>query len=192
MFKVSGVNQTTMCRKWICLKQCVMHFSVNLLELEPHFKLLIFLLFTSLLPYWRITSQQQPSKEATTIRDELTGLSEIRIRICFQTVLHLDRSSRAVRVFSRLRDYIAEKGLDAPISVEDWQKEFLAAEEEAGHPFPLNTNWDHCAGSSTQYRGYTCGLWTTFHALTVSAFKNWQAKTNGTFRKLIVKQNFYR
>lgn len=97
----------------------------------------------------------------------------------FQTVLHLDRSSRAVRVFSRLRDFIAEKGLEAPISVEDWQKEFLAAEEEAGHPFPLNTNWEHCAGSSTQYRGYTCGLWTTFHALTVSAFKNWQNKTNG-------------
>ncbi|CCD61191.1 Sulfhydryl oxidase [Caenorhabditis elegans] len=94
------------------------------------------------------------------------------------TVLHLDRSSRAVRVFSRLRDFIAEKGLEAPISVEDWQKEFLAAEEEAGHPFPLNTNWEHCAGSSTQYRGYTCGLWTTFHALTVSAFKNWQNKTN--------------
>ncbi|CAB3399739.1 unnamed protein product [Caenorhabditis bovis] len=91
---------------------------------------------------------------------------------------HLDRSSRAVKVFSRLRDFIADKGFDATIHIDEWQHEFLEAEEEAGHPFPLNADWDHCAGSSTQFRGYTCGLWTTFHALTVSAYKHWLAKTS--------------
>ncbi|CAD6187199.1 unnamed protein product [Caenorhabditis auriculariae] len=97
---------------------------------------------------------------------------------------YLDRSSRAVRVFSRLRDYLADKGLDAVIQIEEWQKEFLAAEEAAGNPFPLNAEWQHCAGSSTQFRGYTCGLWTTFHALTVSAYNNWVTNSSETAHPL--------
>ncbi|VDN00088.1 unnamed protein product, partial [Onchocerca ochengi] len=44
--------------------------------------------------------------------------------------------------------------------------------EESNYPFPINAEWEHCAGSSPQFRGYTCALWTTFHALTVQAYKN--------------------
>ncbi|VDL72219.1 unnamed protein product, partial [Nippostrongylus brasiliensis] len=44
--------------------------------------------------------------------------------------------------------------------------------EAAGNPFAVNTDWDHCRGSSGQFRGYTCGLWITFHTLTVSAYKH--------------------
>lgn len=29
--------------------------------------------------------------------------------------------------------------------------------------------WNYCRGSSPQYRGYTCGLWTVFHCLSVGA-----------------------
>jgi len=29
--------------------------------------------------------------------------------------------------------------------------------------------WTGCAGSQSNYRGYTCGLWNLFHTLTVSA-----------------------
>ncbi|VDP03929.1 unnamed protein product [Heligmosomoides polygyrus] len=83
----------------------------------------------------------------------------------------LDRSTRAVKVFNRLRDFIESRGLNSSISTDDWQKEFVAAEEAAGSPFAVNSDWDHCRGSSSQYRGYTCGLWVTFHALTVSAYK---------------------
>ncbi|KJH40774.1 Erv1 / Alr family protein [Dictyocaulus viviparus] len=43
--------------------------------------------------------------------------------------------------------------------------------EAAGNPFATNSDWDHCRGSTGQYRGYTCGLWIAFHALTVSASK---------------------
>ncbi|CAI5455471.1 unnamed protein product [Caenorhabditis angaria] len=89
------------------------------------------------------------------------------------TLVHLDRSSRAVRVFSRLRDFLADHGLDNELSIADWQKAFVDAETEAGNPFPLNTPWDHCAGSSHEFRGYTCGLWTTFHTLTVNAYRNY-------------------
>ncbi|KAK6033329.1 thioredoxin [Ostertagia ostertagi] len=83
----------------------------------------------------------------------------------------LDRSTRAVKVFARLRDFIENRGLDSAIPTDDWQKEFIAAEEAAGNPFAVNSDWDHCRGSSGQFRGYTCGLWVALHALTVSAYK---------------------
>ncbi|VDM75223.1 unnamed protein product [Strongylus vulgaris] len=83
----------------------------------------------------------------------------------------LDRSTRAVKVFARLRDYLENRGLDSTITPEEWQREFIAAEESAGNPFTINSDWEHCKGSSGQYRGYTCGLWVTFHTLTVSAYK---------------------
>ncbi|VDN21392.1 unnamed protein product [Gongylonema pulchrum] len=44
-------------------------------------------------------------------------------------------------------------------------------QEAYGNPFPTQADWEHCAGSNPQFRGYTCGLWTTFHALTVQAYK---------------------
>lgn len=34
----------------------------------------------------------------------------------------------------------------------------------------MNSSWQHCKGSSPEFRGYTCGLWTTFHAVTVYAY----------------------
>lgn len=34
----------------------------------------------------------------------------------------------------------------------------------------MNASWEHCKGTAPGYRGYTCGLWTTFHAITVNAF----------------------
>ncbi|CAJ0924411.1 unnamed protein product, partial [Mesorhabditis belari] len=83
----------------------------------------------------------------------------------------LDRSTRAVRVFMRLREFLEKRGLDKSIPVEDWQKEFLDAESDSGSPFPTTAEWDHCKGSTPQYRGYTCGLWTTFHTISVTAYR---------------------
>lgn len=45
-------------------------------------------------------------------------------------------------------------------------------QNESNNPFPIDDGWDHCAGSNSKFRGYTCALWITFHALTVSAYKN--------------------
>ncbi|VDL70238.1 unnamed protein product [Nippostrongylus brasiliensis] len=43
----------------------------------------------------------------------------------------LDRSTRAVKVFTHLREFIENRGLDASISSDDWQKEFITAEVSA-------------------------------------------------------------
>ena len=31
--------------------------------------------------------------------------------------------------------------------------------------------YQHCSGSTPQFRGYPCGLWLIFHTLTVSQYK---------------------
>lgn len=33
---------------------------------------------------------------------------------------------------------------------------------------PKKTEWRHCLGSESKYRGYPCSLWTLFHVLTVN------------------------
>lgn len=84
----------------------------------------------------------------------------------------LNASGRARVVFTHMRDFIEQHGLDQPLSIEDWQAEFVRAEEDQSHPFPVTPDWEHCKGSEPQFRGYTCALWTAFHALTVWAYRN--------------------
>uniref|UniRef100_A0A914RKM8 Sulfhydryl oxidase n=1 Tax=Parascaris equorum TaxID=6256 RepID=A0A914RKM8_PAREQ len=82
----------------------------------------------------------------------------------------LRQSELAIRVFEHMREFLKNRGLNNSISVEEYQDEFLRAEEQNYRPFPINEDWEHCKGSNPQFRGYTCGLWTTFHALTVQSY----------------------
>ncbi len=43
-------------------------------------------------------------------------------------------------------------------------------QELSGYPFPHDSEYDHCKGSDPKYRGYSCGLWMAFHALSVNYF----------------------
>ncbi|EJW77558.1 Erv1/Alr family protein [Wuchereria bancrofti] len=82
----------------------------------------------------------------------------------------LKQSTRAKSVFLHLRHFLeAHKGKHA-ISTIVWRNQFQNVERVYGYPFPTNASWEHCKGTALGYRGYTCGLWTTFHAITVNAF----------------------
>lgn len=72
-----------------------------------------------------------------------------------------------------MADYRKEKGAPAnpadfaSIAVEDWQRLVLSA----GIPFqgsPRDLAWQTCKGSSWRYRGFPCGQWLLYHALTVN------------------------
>ena len=70
--------------------------------------------------------------------------------------------------------------------MDDWKNEFDAAkvkkeikiilknklkfQAENSEPFPIQAEWEHCKGSKPIFRGFTCGLWTAFHAMTVQAY----------------------
>ncbi|CAK5077419.1 unnamed protein product [Meloidogyne enterolobii] len=79
----------------------------------------------------------------------------------------LHNSRRAKWVIGDLQ-HLLEGKTSAVISVEEWRNHFERVEGFFGYPFVQNETWQHCAGSSSEFRGYTCGLWTTFHALTAN------------------------
>lgn len=75
---------------------------------------------------------------------------------------------------SNLKEYMT--GLRATILTKSsWSGDELYATvkrlEEAYAPVYLSTTADYiaCKGSLSKFRGYTCGLWTLFHTLTVNA-----------------------
>ncbi|KAG5472265.1 hypothetical protein LSCM1_03664 [Leishmania martiniquensis] len=59
------------------------------------------------------------------------------------------------------------RGGFAFVSVGDWQRLVLSA----GIPYqgaPRDLKWRTCKGSSWRYRGFPCGMWLLYHALTVN------------------------
>lgn len=105
----------------------------------------------------------------------------------------LSRSDRARRFFADLSEFLASKnstdGNGPSVTADEWKAKlnelevsvcylskecqesppsFLQAVHD--YPFPNDTNWQHCRGSRWKYRGYTCGLWSLFHTLTINAY----------------------
>lgn len=58
------------------------------------------------------------------------------------------------------------------------QWSILVKKQDADLYLPSEIEWRHCKGSSPNYRGYPCSLWTIFHVLTVSQVE--QEKTKQT------------
>uniref|UniRef100_A0A914UPN3 Sulfhydryl oxidase n=1 Tax=Plectus sambesii TaxID=2011161 RepID=A0A914UPN3_9BILA len=94
--------------------------------------------------------------------------------------LNGSRGEQAKAVFGDLSDWLIAQGTDARLSISDWQNEFMAAERRHGSPFPVTAKWQHCRGSSDKFRGFTCGIWTSLHALTVRVYLDNVADNNFT------------
>ncbi|VDN58765.1 unnamed protein product [Dracunculus medinensis] len=97
----------------------------------------------------------------------------------------LKKSSEAQQIFKHLRDELSIRSKEQKIAVNDWIHYFLSFESLYGNPFPVNASWQHCKGSSPEFRGYTCGLWTTFHAITVHAYMNTIAQPMDPLKPLL-------
>jgi len=69
---------------------------------------------------------------------------------------------------TKLNDWL--QSTSDPMAVSIWSQKL--DEFQSRNAFiPENETYTGCAGSSPQFRGYTCSLWMTFHALTVSAYQ---------------------
>ncbi|CAD5218701.1 unnamed protein product [Bursaphelenchus okinawaensis] len=84
------------------------------------------------------------------------------------TSVSLKKSAAAKEIFDQLRKMLDTK--PGKISIKEWKTTFEGLEDRYGKPFPTDSDWQHCRGSTGQYRGYTCGLWTTFHTLTIHTY----------------------
>ncbi|CAD6194486.1 unnamed protein product [Caenorhabditis auriculariae] len=86
------------------------------------------------------------------------------------TSVILRNSERARLVFTHMREYLEGRRSVGAVSTDEYRRQFENVERVYANPFPVNSSWQHCKGSKPTFRGYTCGLWTTFHALTVHTY----------------------
>ncbi|GMT24926.1 hypothetical protein PFISCL1PPCAC_16223 [Pristionchus fissidentatus] len=100
----------------------------------------------------------------------LSFSADLRAKKRRSTSTILKNSERARMIFVHMREYLEEKKAQKFVSVDDWKRHFDDIEQVFNHPFPANSSWQHCQGTTPSTRGYTCGLWTTFHALTVHTY----------------------
>ncbi|GMT33551.1 hypothetical protein PFISCL1PPCAC_24848 [Pristionchus fissidentatus] len=71
------------------------------------------------------------------------------------------------RLLYRLNEWIQSK---FSVTADDWMAQVASLQMELGNPLPAEITWLACRGSSPNLRGYTCGLWTLGHAVTVEAY----------------------
>jgi thiol oxidase len=87
----------------------------------------------------------------------------------------LKNSQNAHELFKDLYNFLSEDSRknERKLTTDEWNTTFLESEEKYDHPFPdKNAEWEHCHGSSVEYRGFTCGLWSSFHTMTINYFLN--------------------
>ncbi|VDO92195.1 unnamed protein product, partial [Heligmosomoides polygyrus] len=73
------------------------------------------------------------------------------------------------RLLYRMNEWIWTVG--DSLATDDWTKKLEEIQLALGNPLPRKVEWIACNGSKPNLRGYTCGLWTTAHAISVAAYK---------------------
>ncbi|CAI5455650.1 unnamed protein product [Caenorhabditis angaria] len=84
------------------------------------------------------------------------------------------------RLFYRLDEWLQ---LQSVVTADEWTAKVDEIQQSLGNPLPKEIKWMACVGSKPNLRGYTCGLWTLAHTITVEAYK--QEKHNSNFKPVI-------
>uniref|UniRef100_A0A914ZI59 Sulfhydryl oxidase n=2 Tax=Parascaris univalens TaxID=6257 RepID=A0A914ZI59_PARUN len=72
------------------------------------------------------------------------------------------------RLFYRIDEWLSQT---SQVSAEQWIAKVDSVQSDLGYPLPTNMTWIACRGSKPYLRGYSCGLWTLLHTITVEAFR---------------------
>ncbi|VDO37409.1 unnamed protein product [Haemonchus placei] len=73
------------------------------------------------------------------------------------------------RFLYRLNEWLWSAG--DSVAIDDWTKKLDEIQVALGNPIPKKVEWIACIGSKPNLRGYSCGLWTIAHAISVEAYK---------------------
>ncbi|VDK72236.1 unnamed protein product [Litomosoides sigmodontis] len=57
------------------------------------------------------------------------------------------------------------------LTSEEWTHKIMTIQDQLGQPLPSTTNYMACRGSKMHFRGFSCGIWTIIHAMSVQAYK---------------------
>ncbi|CAL4064787.1 unnamed protein product, partial [Meganyctiphanes norvegica] len=81
-------------------------------------------------------------------------------------VHHLPLRSSVSNFLNKLHNFIQQQ--NATIGGSEMEEAFALLSNGESSELPSVRSWVGCRGSFPRYRGYPCGLWTTFHAITVN------------------------
>uniref|UniRef100_A0A914QE45 Sulfhydryl oxidase n=1 Tax=Panagrolaimus davidi TaxID=227884 RepID=A0A914QE45_9BILA len=102
----------------------------------------------------------------------------------------LKNSEHAIEIFTDLKSWLEEK--NNTMTADEWLEKFKEIDDSKDNPFTEKETWQHCKGTGPEFRGYTCGLWTTFHTLIVHANLNNKDKKSDPMEPLKVIQGWVR
>jgi thiol oxidase len=89
----------------------------------------------------------------------------------------------------RVSSWLRERGEGGSLSGDEWVKYIQKVNSELGDPLPSTMTWVACQGSSPEFRGYPCSLWTIFHLLTVQAYN--RDGTSPSFKALDILEDIH-
>ncbi|CAG9532927.1 unnamed protein product [Cercopithifilaria johnstoni] len=72
------------------------------------------------------------------------------------------------RLLYRLNDWL--NSVSTELTFEQWKHKVKTIQDQLGQPLPSATSYMACRGSKIHFRGYTCGVWTIIHAMSVQAY----------------------
>ncbi|KAG8328765.1 flavin-linked sulfhydryl oxidase activity protein [Homalodisca vitripennis] len=104
-------------------------------------------------------------KNEVPLHKNITGNQLVALKNYMKILIHYFPFGQQGKEFLRKLNERAVEGRNE-VSGKDFRQSFLQVEEEY-KPFLPKQGWIGCRGSSLQYRGYPCSLWTMFHTLTV-------------------------
>ncbi|KAK6113525.1 Erv1 / Alr family protein [Brugia pahangi] len=70
------------------------------------------------------------------------------------------------------------KNVSTEVISEQWTNQVKVIQDQLGQPLPSTTNYMACRGSKPHFRGFSCGIWTIIHAMSVQAYKVEQNNPN--------------
>lgn len=103
-----------------------------------------------------------------TLHDEISGEKLLALKDFIRVLLkYLPARPQIHNHLSRFFHFLSNYSVN--LSHENYDK-ILNLSSAKDSLLPKGRSWKGCAGSEEKYRGYTCGLWTLFHTLTVNSF----------------------
>ncbi|KHJ99269.1 hypothetical protein OESDEN_00733 [Oesophagostomum dentatum] len=75
-----------------------------------------------------------------------------RTKRATSTVGILKNSERARLVFIHMREYLDSRRDRGVVPVDDYKRQFESVERVYANPFPVNSSWQHCKGTTPMFR----------------------------------------
>lgn len=103
-------------------------------------------------------------------KTKITGENLAALKLWIQAMKKYMPGTIPIRKLLYRLDYWLKNSSDE-LTSEQWLNQVRTIQEELGQPLPSSANYAACRGSKPYYRGFSCGIWTIIHAMSVQTYK---------------------